>query len=157
MPNEKDNQNFIDRAAEFFFNVGHSVAGAFEGIGKLTVLMGQTFRQIFGRRFEWRETLKQIETEQKTLRDQLSQTGGQIVQVAQQVFDALQQRLQALASVRLPPALAGAAAAAGPIPAAAHTYNFYIGGRQVTAGTDISRIADQLAEMLEREHTYARD
>jgi len=103
------------------------------------------------------ETLKQIETEQKTLRDQLSQTGGQIVQIAQQVFDTLQQRLQALASVRLQPALAGAAAAAGPAPATARTYNFYIGGRQVTAGTDISRIADQLAEMLEREHTYARD
>jgi len=109
------------------------------------------------RRKQHDETLKQIETEQKTLRDQLSQTGGQIVQVAQQVFDALQQRLQALASVRLQPALAGAAAAAGPTPAAARTYNFYIGGRQVTAGTDISRIADQLAEMLEREHTYARD
>jgi hypothetical protein len=109
------------------------------------------------RRKQHEETLKQIESEQKTLRDQLSQTGGQIVQVAQQVFDALQQRLQALASVKLQPTLAGAAAAAGPTAAAPRTYNFYIGGRQVTAGTDISRIADQLAEMLEREHTYARD
>lgn len=62
------------------------------------------------RRKQHEETVKQIETEQKTLRNQLSQTGGQIVSVAQQVFDALQQRLQALASVKLQPALAGAAA-----------------------------------------------
>jgi len=102
------------------------------------------------------ETLKQIETEQKTLRDQLSQTGGRIVQIAQQVFDGLQQRLQALASVKLQPALA-TGGLPRPAQGAPRTYNFYIGGRQVAAGADISRIADQLAEMLEREHTYARD
>jgi len=103
------------------------------------------------------QTVKQIETEQTRLRDQLSQTGGHVVQVAQQVFAALQQHLQAVASVRLQPALGGAAAAGGGGAGGQRTYNFYIGGRQVTGGMDINRIADQLAEMLVRDHTFRRD
>jgi hypothetical protein len=42
-------------------------------------------------------------------------------------------------------------------PGGPRTHNFYIGGRGATAGADINRIADQLADMLEREQTYARD
>ena len=46
---------------KFFFNIGDFIENMFEGLGKLTVLMGQTIIQTFGRRFEWRETIKQIE------------------------------------------------------------------------------------------------
>jgi TP901 family phage tail tape measure protein len=109
------------------------------------------------RRQQHEETVKQIEGEQRTIRQQLSQTGGHILKVARQVFDGLQQRLETLGSVQLQPALAGAGLAAAGVAPGARTYNFYIGSRQVTAGADVSRIADQLADMLEREHAYARD
>jgi hypothetical protein len=42
------------------------------------------------------------------------------------------------------------------LPGAPRTFNFCLNGRQVGAGGDINRIADQLAEMLEREHKYSR-
>ncbi len=61
MPDEKVEQNLKDRTTDFFYNVGDSGATTFEGIGKLAILMGQTLRQTFGRGFEWRETIKQIE------------------------------------------------------------------------------------------------
>jgi len=106
------------------------------------------------RQRQHQETLKQIETEQKTLRTQLAETGGRVLQVADQVFAGLEQRLRSLGSVKLQPVPVAVAGAAAGAPRA---FNFYLNGRQVGAGGDINRIADQLAEMLEREHTYARD
>lgn len=45
----------------FLTKVGSNVEGVFIGMGSFTFLMGQTIRQTFGRRFEWRETIKQME------------------------------------------------------------------------------------------------
>ena len=42
------------------------------------------------------DTLKQLQAEQNTLRDQLSETGGRITQVAQSVFDLIAGRLHLL-------------------------------------------------------------
>jgi len=107
------------------------------------------------RRKQHEETLKQIDTEQRTLRDQLSETGGRITQVAQSVFDTIERRIRALGNIRLEPALAG-----GGLPGpgqAGRVFNFYLGERKVGGTADIWRIADQLAEVLEREATHSRD
>jgi len=100
------------------------------------------------RRQQHAEALKQIETEQKTLRSQLSETGGRIVQIAEQVFSGLEQRLKSLASIKLQPVAAGAAGASA---GDTRTYNFYLNGRAVGTSADINRIADQLADLLEGE------
>lgn len=50
-----------NRLISFLFYMGDSVQSIFEGLGRFTVLMGQTIRQFFARGFEWRETTKQIE------------------------------------------------------------------------------------------------
>jgi len=99
------------------------------------------------------ETLKQLQSEQKTLRDQLSETGGRITQVAQSVFDLLEKRIKALGTIRLEPAFAGALPGPG---GGGRVVNLYFNGQRVGGNADIGRIADQLAEMLEREVTYAR-
>jgi TP901 family phage tail tape measure protein len=107
------------------------------------------------RRKQHEELLRQIEGEQKTLRDQLSETGGRIAQVAQSVFDVIEKRIRALGNIRLEPALAG-----GGLPGpgqAGRVFNFYLGERRLGETADIGRIADQLAEMLEREVTHSRD
>ncbi len=100
------------------------------------------------RRQQHAEALKQIETEQKTLRSQLSETGGRIVQIAEQVFSGLEQRLRSLASIKLQPVAVGTAGASA---GGTRTYNFYLNGRAVGASADINRIADQLADLLEGE------
>jgi hypothetical protein len=100
------------------------------------------------------ETLKQLQSEQSTLRDQLSETGGRITQVAQSVFDLLEKRIKALGTIKLEPAFAGALPGPG---GAGRVINLYFNGQRVGGNADVGRIADQLAEMLEREVTYARD
>jgi TP901 family phage tail tape measure protein len=104
-------------------------------------------------RKQQQEMLRQIEGEQKTLRDQINETGGRIVQVAQNVFDVLESRLKGLANIRLEPAVAGGPPGAGQ---GARVFNFYLGQRQLGGTAEIGKIADQLAELLEREVTYAR-
>jgi len=104
-------------------------------------------------RKQQQEMLRQIEGEQKTLRDQINETGGRIVQVAQNVFDVLENRLKGLANIRLEPAVAGGPPGAGQ---GARVFNFYLGQRQLGGTAEIGKIADQLAELLEREVTYAR-
>jgi phospholipid/cholesterol/gamma-HCH transport system permease protein len=46
---------------KLLFNLGASVEGTVEGLGKFTIQIGQTVRQTFTRGFEWKETFKQIE------------------------------------------------------------------------------------------------
>jgi len=105
------------------------------------------------RRKQHEETLKQLQAEQRTLRDQLSETGGRITQVAQSVFDLLERRIKALGTIKLEPAFAGALPGPG---GGGRVINLYLNGQRVGGSADIGRIADQLAEMLEREVTYAR-
>ncbi len=105
------------------------------------------------RRQQHEESMKQLQTEQKTLRDQLSETGGRITQVAQSVFDLLERRIKALGTIRLEPAMAGALPGPG---GGGRVVNLYFNGQRVGGSADIGRIADQLAEMLEREVTYNR-
>jgi len=105
------------------------------------------------RRKQHEETLKQLQTEQKTLRDQLSETGGRITQVAQSVFDLLEKRINALGTIKLEPAFAGALPGPG---GGGRVVNLYFNGQRMGGSADIGRIADQLAELLEREVTHSR-
>lgn len=61
MPDERVDQRLTNGAADFLYRIGHGVSSTFEGIGEFAILMGRTVRQTFGRRFEWRETVKQID------------------------------------------------------------------------------------------------
>jgi hypothetical protein len=105
------------------------------------------------RRKQHEETVKQIQAEQATLRDQLSETGGRITQVAQSVFDLLERRIKALGTIRMEPAFAGALPGPG---GGGRVVNLYFNGQRAGSSADIGRIADQLAEMLEREVTHSR-
>jgi len=100
------------------------------------------------RRKQHEETLRQVQTEQKTLRDQLSETGGRITQVAQSVFDLLERRIKALGTIKLEPAFAGALPGPG---GGGRVVNLYFNGRAAGTSADINRIADQLADLLEGE------
>lgn len=100
------------------------------------------------RRQQHDETLKQLQTEQKTLREQLSETGGRITQVAQSVFDLLEKRIRALGTIKLEPAMAGALPGPGQ---GSRVINLYYNGRAAGTSADINRIADQLADLLESE------
>lgn len=104
------------------------------------------------RRRRHEETVQQIETEQQTLRDQLRETAGSIAESATRVFDGIEQRLQQLSKVKLGAAVAEAGPAAGQ-----RVTNIYLGDRQIAATADVSRLADQLAELLEREIAHARN
>ncbi|GEM_PF-5092195 len=112
-------------------------------------LAAQEREQFEERRRQHEETVSQIEAEQRTLRDQIRETAGSIADSAVRVFDGIEERLRRLSAVRLEPALAAGA------PGQRIT-NIYLGDRQIAATTDVHRLADQLAELLEREITHGR-
>ncbi len=150
-----------------------SEAGNISGT-KATTLLGDVFDQMKvaraelaaqdqaafdERRQQHDETLKQIDAEQKTLRTALADTGGRITQVAQSVFDVIEQRIRALGSIRLEPAMAGAGGGG-------RTYNIRVDSQTVAASPlarkaieDLIRaVAPQaVADDLEGEILYRRD